>query len=288
MTTMTTKYCAFLLLLLALPAQAEQLVRNVDLTSDRQSESLQVDDGTLRISALSGQPQQVLIELPQPGISGPIYALKGMIRYEGVAGDGYLQLDSHFGDEGTYFTKSLAESGPLEKISGSSDWRSFTLPFHASSGEGAMARTLTPEKLTLSLDLSGAGIVFIRDIALFQYADGEDPLASTAPWLSGRTATLIGAVGGSAVGLWGALIGFLTSRGRARGFVFGSTNLLIAFGIAGLAGGIAALAAGQPYAVYYPLLLIGIILIFVLGSLRRTLPKRYEAMELQKIRAMDA
>ncbi len=285
---MTTKFCAPIMLLIALPAQSEELVKPVAFSSDMQSESLRVDNGTLQISAVRGQPKQVLIELPQPGITGPIYALKGMIRYEGVEGDGYLQLDNHFDAQGTYFTKSLAESGPLKKISGSSAWRPFALPFHTMSGDGATAKALTPDKLALSLNLLGNGTVFIREVGLYQYADGEDPLASTTQWVTSRTATLMGAVVGSVVGLWGGLIGFLTSRGRARGFVLGSTNLLIAFGIVSLGAGVIALTAGQPYVVYYPLLLIGIILIFVLGGLRKSLPKRYEALELQKIRVMDA
>ena len=285
---MTTNYCAAVMLLLALPAQAEEQVETPVLASGSHRESLQVDGGTMRISAVPSQPLQVLIELPQPAISRPSYALKGMIRHEGVDGDGFLQLDNYFGEHGTYFTRSLAESGPLKKISGSSGWRAFTLPFHARTGEGATAKTLTPERLTLSLFLPGNGTVFIRDVALFEYAAGEDPLTSTTQWFSARVAALFGAVGGSIVGLWGALIGLLASRGKARGFVLGSSKLLLACGVVCLLGGIVALATDQPYAVYYPLLLIGIILVFVLGGLIRNLPKRYEALELQKMRAMDA
>ena len=269
-----------LLVFLSLPAQAEELLRPVTLSSA-------TDDGTLRVSAQPGQPQQLLVELSRPGISSPLYALKGMVRYEGIAGDGYLRLDNHFGDKGTYFTKSLAANGPLKKLSGDSDWRVFVLPFYANSGDEASGATPAPEKLSLSIYLPGDGTVYIRDVGLYQYTAGEDPLQVAGQWISSRTAILMGAISGSLIGVWGGLIAYLTSRGKARGFVLNSANLLIALGAVSLVAGIAAFASAQPYAVYYPLLLIGVIIVAVVGGLRRSLPRRYEAMELQKMKAMD-
>ncbi len=38
----------------------------------------------------------------------------------------------------------------------------------------------------------------------------------------------------------------------------------------------------------YPLLMLGAILVFVVGWLRLGLPRRYEAVELGKMQAMDA
>ena len=54
-----------------------------------------------------------------------------------------------------------------------------------------------------------------------------------------------------------------------------------------LVGGVAAIAAAQPYAVYYPLLLIGIIVVAVIGKLRGTLSARYEQFELKRMQSMD-
>ena len=85
---------------------------------------------------------------------------------------------------------------------------------------------------------------------------------------------MIGAIGGGLIGLWGAVIGVVSSRGKARRFVLGSANALLLIGIASLGGGVAAIGAAQPYAVYYPLLLIGIVLITVIGKLRGTLSAR--------------
>jgi hypothetical protein len=143
-----------LLSLLSLSLHAEERVSAVTLSED-----------PLTTTAAPDSQFQLLLELPDPGISMPVYALKGMISYEGVEGDGYLQLDSHFGDAGTFFSKSLAPAGPLGKLSGSSDWRPFVLPFYANSEDQADA-TMVPEMLTLSLHLPGPGTVSISGVGL--------------------------------------------------------------------------------------------------------------------------
>ncbi|MDJ0700849.1 MAG: hypothetical protein QNJ07_13425 [Woeseiaceae bacterium] len=275
---------ACLLILLSLSAYAEEQLQFVDLGSGA-GEVL--DDGTIRIAA-GATPYQLLFELEDPGITAPVYALKGMVRHEGVEGDAYLQMDNAFAERGTFFTKTLATGGPLKKLTGNSDWRPFTLPFYANTGDQAGADVLTPQKLSVGLFLPGAGTVFVRDVALYQYAAGEDPLQASGQWFSNRTMALVGAIGGSLIGVWSGLIGFLASRGKARGFVLGSATVLIVLGVATFAIGTIVLATGQPYAVFYPLLLLGGIIIFVYGILRRVLPKRYEAIEMQKMHAMDA
>jgi hypothetical protein len=273
------------------PAQAGELLRSVSFPAALEIGVLRtgevIADGTLRVTADPDQLFRLLFEMDDPGISTPVYALKGMIRYENVEGQGYLQMDNHFGERGVFFTKSLAQGGPLRALSGSSDWRVFVLPFYAQGSDQSKEAVLTPEKLTLSLYLPGSGTVFLREVALHQYAVGEDPLQGDGQWLGSRAAILFGAIGGSLVGLWGAIVGVLASRGKARRFVLGSANVLIVAGILSLGAGLAALAAGQPYEVYYPLLLIGILLVFVVGSLRRALPRRYEALELKKMQAQD-
>ena len=273
---MKTIIVAVSLLLLSVSLQAEERVGAVSFAEE-----------PLTVTAVPGKQQQLLLELPDPGITLPVYALKGMVRYDDVQGDGFLQLDSHFGDLGTFFSKSLATAGPLGKLSGSSDWRPFVLPFYANSGGQADAAAPLPDKLTLSLVLPGAGSVLIRDVAVYQYASGEDPLQAAGQWFGGRSAGLLGGIGGALIGLWGALIGVLASRGKARHFVLGSANALLVIGIASLVGGVAAVTTAQPYAVYYPLLLIGIILVVVFGKMRGNLSARYQQLELKKMQSMD-
>lgn len=272
---------AILIPLLSTPlcGQAEEMLTELQLGDT---------DDVLRIESVTGQPGQLLAELPQPGITSPVWAIRGMLRHESVEGEAYLQLDNHFGDRGTYFTRSLAPAGPLGKLSGTSDWREFVLPFYANRGDQADTTPPLPEALTLSIYLPGNGTVYLRNVALYQYADDEDPLGTAGQWSATRTATLVGAIGGSLVGLWGGLIGFLVSRGKARTFAIVSANLLLAGGALCLAAGIATLATGQPYAAWYPLVLFGVILLVLMSMLRKILPRRYAEHELKKMQSMDA
>jgi hypothetical protein len=52
--------------------------------------------------------------------------------------------------------------------------------------------------------------------------------------------------------------------------------------------GVVALLLAQPYAVYYPLLLSGMIGTVLGFTLPRTLNKRYEELELRRMQAFDA
>ena len=83
-------------------------------------------------------------------------------------------LNNDFGDYGSYFSKSLAQIGPMRIITGDSDWREFVMPFNGDDGR----ISLLPERLTLSLILPGKGTVHIRDVSLYQYAPDENPLES--------------------------------------------------------------------------------------------------------------
>lgn len=273
---MKTLTVAISLLLLPVSLPAEEIIGAVYFAEE-----------PLTVTAVPGEQQQMLLELPDPGITLPVYALKGMIRYDDVQGDGFLQLDSHFGDAGTFFTKSLAAAGPLGKLSGSSDWRPFVLPFSANSGDQADSAAVLPDKITLSLVLPGAGTVSISDVGLYQYDSSEDPLQAAGQWFGDRSAGLMGGIGGALIGLWGALIGVLSSRGKARQLVLGSAMALLVIGILSLIGGVAAVATAQPYSVYYPLLLIGIILVVVFGKMRGILSARYEQLELKRMQSMD-
>lgn len=288
---MKTYFVFLSLLLLSYSLQAEELVRAVSLSDEFEGATVRagelIDEDTLTVEATLGQQFQPLIEISDPGISSAVYALKGEIRYENVQGDGFLQMDNHFGARGTFFTKSLASAGPLGKISGNSDWRIFVLPFYADSDDQAGGTSLLPEQLSLGLYLPGSGTVSIRGVGLYQYASGEDPLQSTGQWISNHNAILLAAIGGGLIGLWGAMIGVASSRGKARSFVLGSAKALLLIGFASLGGGMAAIAADQSYAVYYPLLLIGIILVAVIGKLRGTLSARYEQLELKRMQSMD-
>jgi hypothetical protein len=166
----------------------------------------------------------------------------------------------------------------MQKLQGSSGWRAFALPFDAT---GAPA----PSRLVLNVTLSGRGRVELGPLTLTDQR-GERFDNSQALWTD-RAAGLIGPIGGSLVGCLGALVGVLTSLGRARRFVMALTTGLIACGAIFVGGGLIALAAAQPYGVFYPLLLVGVIASVLPLGLLPTIRRRYAEIELRMMRAHD-
>lgn len=81
------------------------------------------------------------------------------------------------------------------------------------------------------------------------------------PWWTDQQAGLIGAIGGSAIGLFGGIYGTVAGicgpRGKCKTLVFAMTYVAIVVGWSLVGLGIIALTQHQPYAVWYPLLLGG-------------------------------
>ena len=235
-----------------------------------------VVDGAVEIDATAGGSYPLGV-VEEPSVGGDGYQLAGQIRYEDVqGGPGYLEMWSVFPDGGRYFTRTLADAGPMAAIQGASDWRAVQLPFFL---EGTTSR---PVRLEVNLVLPGRGHVWVGSLEL-------SPLGSAAPgaWWSDRAAGLGGGMAGALIGILGALLGTLASRGRARRFVEMVTMAMLVLGIALLACAAAALVASQPYSVTWSLLLGGTILTLVFGMFRRTVRGVYARAELRRMRALD-
>jgi len=106
-------------------------------------------------------------------------------------------------------------------------------------------------------------------------------------WWTSRTAGIFGGIGGSVVGLVGALVGIFTSIGKFRRFVLSLMIVWVVFGVICLVIGVVSLLSEQPYAVYYPLLLFGFLCTLLPACLYRGVRKRYEEFELRKLAARD-
>jgi hypothetical protein len=212
--------------------------------------------------------------IEQPQVPADGYAVVGRIRYEGVEGQGFLEMWSEFADGSRYFSRTLAGEGPEALLSGSSGWRDFELPFFL---DGAPP----PRGLEIGVVLPGAGTVEVGPLDLVSLGAGD------GAWWSDRTAGLAGGIAGSVIGIFGALIGWLVSRGRARSFTLGAMRAGVAFGVALLLLGAVAVAVSQPYAVVYPTLLSGVILVAVFGGLLPTARRAYAEHELRRMRALD-
>lgn len=233
-----------------------------------------VIDDTVEVTSSRAGGTFPLVAIEDPVIAGDAYAVTGRIRYRGVAGVGFLQMWSVFPDGGRYFSRTLASGGSQGRISGDSGWRDFELPFYLKGHE-------RPVRLELSLVLPGAGRVWIGPLEL------TSPGATSSAWWSDRAGGLIGGVAGSLIGIIGAIVGLLVARGRGRRAVLATMAALAFAGGGLLVTGLVALALSQPYAVYFPLILGGIILVAVFGPGSRRARRAYKDAELRRMRAMD-
>ncbi|MFC1498273.1 hypothetical protein ACFLS1_07380 [Verrucomicrobiota bacterium] len=152
----------------------------------------EVVDNTLKLENTTDQPMTFnLLTINAPGITAPAYSLKGRIKYDNVKGNGYLEMRNHFPGGKAFFSKTLAPSGPMGVIQGSSGWRDFNIPFMVRDETGWLPDR--PEKLQFNLLLSGKGTVHISNIQLTQTAaDKETP----GSWWSRKVGIKFGAYGG--------------------------------------------------------------------------------------------
>lgn len=236
----------------------------------------------LKIENAGTEPlMATVLVVEKPKISGDFYVLSGDVRYEGVEGDGFLELWNHFGDA-QYFSRTLGETGPMGKLRGTSDWRPFILPFNAT---GAKSH---PTKLVFNVQLPSKGIVYLRSpLKLAESAKAPGAGILPGAWWSDRTGKYVGLISGCVIGALGGLIGWLGGQGRARGFVLGSMKVLIAVGSIVTLVGVIALITHQPYNVWYPLLLPGVLSIIIFPLCLRRCSERYREIELRRMISMD-
>src|SRR5438034_3575346 len=136
-------------------AGAAQTLRSVSWTELGAAGQLQngrvLQGGELDVEANGGAEATLpIFELQAPGISAPVYALTGEVRYDGLNGRGYLEMWSHFADGGAFFSRTLGPGG-LAPLEGRSGWRPFVVPF--SNRPGAPA----PVRLSFGVHHPGGG-----------------------------------------------------------------------------------------------------------------------------------
>jgi len=114
----------------------------------------------------------------------------------------------------------------------------------------------------------------------------------TEPWFDELTFGMLvgaigGGVGGSLAGVWGGLVGMLAPKGKGRAWLIAIGWGFVGVGVVSLVFGLCALAAGQPYAIWYPSCLVGAILGGVVGGLMPVVYKRYAEAEARRLQAEE-
>jgi len=110
------------------------------------------------------------------------------------------------------------------------------------------------------------------------------------PWFDPNTfgalfGSIAGGVGGSLMGGWGGLVGWLAPQGRARRFIYGSWAVFMVLGAIALGFGLYALAAGQPYGIWYAPTLTGGLTLLLLSILFPVVRKRYAEADARRMEA---
>jgi len=238
---------------------------------------------TVTVTAGGSGGSYPLVVLERPAVGAPGFVVTGRVRTEGVQGQGFLQLWTVFADGSRYFSRTLAERGPMAALSGTSGWREFSLPFQLRASDGV------PSRLEIGVVLPGAGTVAVGPLRLSSpvTAGRSQAAADSGAWWSDRTAGIVGGVGGTLVGVLVAWLAALTARGRARRLVLGAMAGLAAAGLGLVVAGALAVASSQPFAVWFVLLLPGLLLVSIVGSRLPAARRAYAEAELRRIRAMD-
>jgi hypothetical protein len=206
----------------------------------------------------------------------------GEIKYENVKtpfrGQNLLKLLCRLpppapGGDGKIVETVGTTGGRTGVIEDTSNWRPCLFKINRDSFEGL------PTQLELKLALWGNGTVYFRPIKL---------LSVPGSWWSPQQIGLIGGIGGSVIGCFGVLLGLLASKGKARTFVLATMKIFIALGILLTIAGFVAVVSSQPYAVWYALLLPGVILTLVFSLTLPSIQRRYDELEIRRMTSIDA
>ena len=110
-------------------------------------------------------------------------------------------------------------------------------------------------------------------------------------WFNEQTAGMIGGIFGTFFGVFGGgILGGMSYWFIQKGLkklYFSLYSFQLILGLAMLLAGIAAIILKQPYHVWYPLVLSGVLVFGIMGPLYFTIKKRFTDAELNKLQAKD-
>lgn len=233
-------------------------------------------DGEVAIQVVGAEKPSVaeIIVTESPKVTSFRYVVKGKVKYDDVVGDAYLELWNDFGEKGQFFSRSLADWGGMKKITGSSNWRTFELPFTAEQG-------MIPTKLFLNVVLPGKGTVVITEPTIVSLPAG-------GAWWSALQSETYGGIAGTLFGLMLAAIGVTAGLHKIRFLLVPFHILGLVIGAGALIVGIVAVSIGQPYHVYFPFVFFGLLSLITLPAVFWLTNRIRREVEVRQMEAIDA
>ncbi len=138
------------------------------------------------------------------------------------------------------------------------------------------------KEVVFGVQVKGKGTLWVRNVQVTEESTGMAGIPG------GPLLGLVGGIAGSLIGIWGATIAYLVSKGRAKEFVLRGLVGSVVLGLLLMAVGIALFFANVPYAYWYPCGLLGLILAGACGGNLKGARHRYAAIELERMNAKDA
>ena len=115
------------------------------------------------------------------------------------------------------------------------------------------------------------------------------PNVDPTPWFDARMSNLIGGFAGAGIGIlggtFGAAVGMMAPKAKGRAIILGCMLGAAILGACVFVVGIVAVSLGQPYHVWYPMVLLGALLAGLFGGLRPVIRKRYQEAEARRLDA---
>lgn len=158
--------------------KASKLPKSATIDKDEEHRSV------VKIVRTPDVPQLIeLATIEKFAVTKRAYMLRGKVKFAGVGGEGFLETWSHFPEpkKGAYFSRTMAETGPMGKLRGDSPWKEFVLPFTFDDPSFPM-----PEKIQFNVYLPQSGTVWLSDLELVEIPPSElasQLSGSSAPWL---------------------------------------------------------------------------------------------------------
>ena len=144
----------------ALKAQGADLPGTIlPATDERPFEALRFENKTGRARTFT------VATLDDPGITADRWMFSGQVHYEKVLGKGYLELLNVLTDGDTYYSRTLAKTGPSAYLTGDSGWRPFALIFKA------WKHGNRPKRIVLSVVLPERGVVDLSPVEIYEGFD---------------------------------------------------------------------------------------------------------------------
>ncbi|MBX7166084.1 MAG: hypothetical protein K1X74_07015 [Pirellulales bacterium] len=252
------------------------------------SDNRQPDALVVRV-AEGAAPLAKVCVIDQPGVGGPAYMLRGKVRCEGVTEPGFVEMWNHFPEGFAYFTRTLAETGPMGHLAGTQDWRELALPFAISQPGEPVDAAKRPLRLEINVVLPRGGTVYLSDLELVQVSDlaglnqALSPQGAGFGWPTLAAALLLGGQ---------MLLVVLLSALAARGLASPTWMMRLAGAFAGVSAlsllcGLLAVALPVERAVQLQLLLGGLAGIGASALLIPGLRRKLHERELRQMQALD-